>query len=124
MTYPAEFISAIEAISTGIDVSDTTATASDVLSGKYFYTSLGVKTEGSITSKSSSDLTESGATITAPAGYYASSASKTVSSGSATTPTTTITANPSISVIKRGILSYEHKTNLSGKIQTFRFARI
>ena len=29
-----------------IDVSDTTAAASDVTSGKYFYTSAGVKTEG------------------------------------------------------------------------------
>lgn len=44
------------------------------------------------------DLTVSGATVTAPAGYYAESASKTVASGSATTPATTITANPSISV--------------------------
>lgn len=34
--------------------------------------------------KSSSDLTASGATVTAPAGYYANSASKTVASGSAT----------------------------------------
>lgn len=36
--------------------------------------------------KSSSDLTASGATVTAPAGYYASNATKTVSSGSATAP--------------------------------------
>jgi uncharacterized repeat protein (TIGR02543 family) len=33
----------------GTDVSDTTATASDVLSGKYFYNSAGVKTQGTIT---------------------------------------------------------------------------
>lgn len=32
-----------------LDVSDTTATTSDVLSGKYFYTSAGVKVAGSIT---------------------------------------------------------------------------
>lgn len=31
-----------------VDVSDTTATASDVLTGKYFYTSNGTKTEGSL----------------------------------------------------------------------------
>ena len=31
------------------DVTDTTATASDVASGKYFYTSAGVRTQGSLT---------------------------------------------------------------------------
>ena len=36
----------------GTDVSDTTATAADVLVGKYFYTRAGVKTEGTITSGS------------------------------------------------------------------------
>ena len=30
------------------DVSDTTATASDVVSGKYFYTNAGIKTQGGI----------------------------------------------------------------------------
>lgn len=51
-----------------------------------------------ITQRSSSDLTASGATVTAPAGYYAAAASKSVSSGSATTPATTITTNPTITV--------------------------
>ena len=37
--------------------------------------------------KSSSDLEANGATVTVPAGYYASSASKAVASGSAGTPT-------------------------------------
>lgn len=36
--------------------------------------------------KSSSDLTASGATVTAPAGYYAAQATKSVASGSATAP--------------------------------------
>lgn len=36
--------------------------------------------------ESSSDLTASGATVTAPAGYYASDATKTIASGSATAP--------------------------------------
>ena len=42
-----------------------------------------------ITQRSSSDLTASGATVAAPAGYYASSASKTVASGTEGTPTAT-----------------------------------
>ena len=57
------------------------------------YTGLGTVTVGAISStyvgsgisrKSSSDLTASGATVTAPAGYYSSNATKTISSGSAT----------------------------------------
>lgn len=42
-----------------------------------------------VTRQSSSDLTASGATVTAPAGYYASSASKSVATGTAGTPTAT-----------------------------------
>lgn len=37
-----------------------------------------------ITQRSSSDLTASGATVTAPAGYYSSNATKTITSGTAT----------------------------------------
>lgn len=48
----------------------------------------GVKYTGSIQSKSGSDLSASGATVTVPAGYYASQATKSVSSGSATAPAT------------------------------------
>lgn len=55
--------------------------------------------------KSSTDLTASGATVTAPAGYYAEAASKSISSGSATTPATSITANPEISVSAAGLIT-------------------
>jgi len=123
------------------DVTDTTAAASDVASGKYFYTAAGVKTEGTasggggtpslqdktvsytpsetaqtdsvtkdsgydglgtvtvqvgaisstyvgsgITQRASIDMSASGATVTAPAGYYASDGTKTISSGTATGP--------------------------------------
>lgn len=61
------------------DIDDTTAAAGDVVSGKYFYTSGGTKTQGSIVSKSSSDLTASGLTVNVPAGYYSSQATKTCS---------------------------------------------
>lgn len=40
-----------------------------------------------ITRRSSSDLTASGATVTAPSGYYSAQASKSVASGTAGTPT-------------------------------------
>ena len=58
-----------------------------------------------ITRRTSSDLTVSGATVTAPAGYYSSSASKSVANGSASTPATTITATPSISVSNSGLIT-------------------
>ena len=69
-----------------LDISDTTATASDVLNSKYFYTAAGEKKQGSIASKTSSDLQASGATVTVPAGNYASQASKSVASGTVTAP--------------------------------------
>lgn len=52
-----------------------------------------------------SDLTASGATVTVPSGYYADTETKSVSSGSATIPTTTITANPSISISNTGLIT-------------------
>lgn len=65
----------------------------------------GVKYSGSIATKTSSDLTASGATVTAPAGYYASNATKSVASGSATTPATTISVTPTISVNSSGLIT-------------------
>ena len=58
------------------DISDTTAAAGDVVSGKYFYTSGGTKTQGSIATKTGDNLSASGLTVTVPAGYYASQATK------------------------------------------------
>jgi hypothetical protein len=85
----------------GPDTSDATATASDILSGKTAYVD-GEKITGNIPSKTSSDLTSSGATVTVPSGHYASNATKTISSGSAKTPNTTVTKNPTISVSSSG----------------------
>ena len=88
-----------------IDTTQKTVTAGSMLNGVTALKNDGTGITGSIASKTSSDLTASGATITAPAGYYSSSASKAVSSGSATTPATTITANPSISVSSGGLIT-------------------
>ena len=53
-----------------------------------------------VSRKSSTDLTVSGATVTAPAGYYESAASKSIASGSAGTPSASkgTVSNHSISV--------------------------
>lgn len=93
---------------TAIDITDTTAVASDVRSGKYFYTANGTKTEGSLvapTPRTSTDVTVSGDTVTVPAGSYESQVQKSVASGSATTPATSITATPSISVSNGGLIT-------------------
>ena len=79
------------------DTSDATLSSSEgMLSGNTAYAN-GIKYTGSIETKTGSDLTASGATVTVPAGYYSSSASKSIASGSATTPTT-ISIVPTISV--------------------------
>ena len=84
--------------------SDATAAAGDILSGKTAYIATG-KVEGTIATKTSSNVTVSGATVSIPAGYYASAVSKSVASGSATTPATTVTANPSVSINSSGLIT-------------------
>lgn len=83
-----EIPKATSGIAAFYDTSDATLDSGNkMLSGNTAYAN-GTKYTGTITSKSSSDLTASGATVTAPAGYYASNASKSVASGSATAPST------------------------------------
>lgn len=89
LEFPDDFVSAIQAISTGTDVSDTTATESDVLSGKYFHKANGSKVQGTIATKSGSDITASGNTVTIPSGYYASQQTKNVNTGTEGTPSAT-----------------------------------
>ena len=55
--------------------------------------------------RTSADLEASGATVTAPAGVYSSDASKSVASGSATTPATTISSSPTITVSSAGLIT-------------------
>lgn len=90
------FASAIEEITSGgIDTSDATATAGDILNGKTAYVN-GEKITGNIVSKSSSDLTSSDNTVTVPAGYYSSQATKTVGTAKAAATYNTSTSDQSI----------------------------
>lgn len=71
------------------DTSDATLdSGAKMLSGNTAYAN-GTKYTGSITTKSGTDITASGDTVTVPAGYYATQQTKAVASGSAT-PAATI----------------------------------
>ena len=82
---------------TFVDTSDATLDSNaKMLSGHTAYAN-GTKYTGSIATKTSSDLTASGDTVTVPSGYYASQATKAVSSGSATAPASISGTSASVS---------------------------
>lgn len=58
------------------------AGSGDLLAGKTLYDKDGKPVTGTIETKTSANMTVSGATVTVPAGYYATSQSKSVASGS------------------------------------------
>lgn len=71
------------------DVSDATIdSGGKMLSGVTAYGGDGTKYTGSIASKSGTDITASGDTVTVPAGYYSSQQTKAVATGSATAAAT------------------------------------
>lgn len=71
------------------DTSDATLNSgAQMLANVTGYGGDGVKYTGSIQTKTAANLSASGATVTVPAGYYASQATKSVDSGSATAPAT------------------------------------
>ena len=80
------------------DNSDATINSGgQMLNGVTSYGANGVKHTGTIATKTASDLTASGDTVSVPAGYYASAASKAVAAGSAKGPTTVSGSSASVS---------------------------
>lgn len=66
------------------------ADASKALSGYEFINEDGEKVTGTIPTKTASNLTASGATVTVPSGYYASQATKSVATATQATPSVSI----------------------------------
>ena len=81
-----------------MDVTSNTNAANNMLNGVIGTKNDGTSITGNIATKSSADLTASGSVVTAPAGYYATSATKSVTEGSAFPPAVTITKNPTFSI--------------------------
>ena len=79
---------------TWMDVTGKTVTSGTMLSGTTALKNDGTDITGNIASKSSSDLTASGATVTAPAGYYASNASTSIC------PTFTVTCDSDFQTVQ------------------------
>ena len=95
----------------GTTINPTESEQTAVSAGKY---TLGAVKIGAISStyvgsgitrRDETDLTVSGRTVTVPSGYYAEQETKSIANGSASTPATTITSNPSISVSSSGLIT-------------------
>ena len=92
-----------------IDISDTTATASDVASGKYFYTAAGAKTQGTATGGSGTAIIED--TLDANGGTIRS----ITTTDEVTLTTKSITANGTYAASSDNVDGYSSVTvNVSG----------
>ena len=95
----------------GATIYTPSETAQTIPSGRYLTGAQTIEAISStyvgsdITRRDSDAQTVSGATVTAPAGYYDEDASVSIAAGSATTPATTITASPTISVSSSGLVT-------------------
>lgn len=82
----------IESIPQGVELPALTnpGSASDLLSGKQLIDADGNVVTGNIATKTAANLSASGATVTVPAGYYASQATKSVATATQATPSVSI----------------------------------
>lgn len=90
---PEEMASVIAKIEAGLPSLSNPASGDQILNGYEAINEDGEKIIGTIATKTSSNLSASGATVTVPAGYYASNASKSIASAIQATPSISVNAN-------------------------------
>lgn len=76
-----------------VDLTADTITADKMLSGTTAHNKSGEKITGTIATRTATNMTVSGASVTAPAGYYASAQSKSVSTATQATPSISLSAD-------------------------------
>ena len=91
------------------------ATREQVLNNATFTSSAGLAVTGNIVTKTSSDVTVSGATVTIPAGYYANEVTKSVATATQATPAMSFNSTTGVVTAKAtqtaGYVSAGTKTN-------------
>lgn len=88
-----------------IDLTSDTVTSAALMSGVTAHDAYGESITGTIMARTSSDVAVAGPTVSIPSGAYSNAVTKTVNNGSATTPATTITAQPAISISASGLIT-------------------
>lgn len=91
--------------------------ADDLLTGKELIDGEGNVVTGTIEIKTGSDLTTNGATVTVPAGYYASQATKSVATATQATPSVSIDSNGLITASATQSAGYVNAGTKSGTKQ-------
>ena len=88
-------VNALPEASDGVELPELSneGTAADLLSGKELIDGEGNVVTGTIPTKTGSNLTASGATVTVPAGYYASQATKSVATATQVTPSISVNSS-------------------------------
>lgn len=100
-----------------MDLSGDTVAANKMLSGITAHDKSGAPVTGNIPTKTASDMTVSGKTVTAPAGYYASSQSKNVADGSTTQNAPTVDSSGLVKATSTVTAGYQSAGTKSSTLQ-------